>query len=268
MTSRPPPANQLLIRRRHLEANRRLIIGRSLAAAVVGAVPLPLIDEWLVNSVQRSTFRRIGEAHSVDLDDGALDALLNARPEEPNVPRMAFRMALMRILATTWRKLVLVIATASGVRTTARYFARATLFDHYCAKLHTGLGIDHDTGLTVRALIDQAVDDTPGGLGTQIFRRGLIAAARATVRAPAELADIATAGALRKLLERRSRSDEPALAIAHEVDSALEAQLAEEKSFLSRAVRAVEIQLSVQGNPYLDSLVDQFERLWHQRAAQ
>ncbi|WP_428265224.1 hypothetical protein [Haliangium sp.] len=266
--SKRSAGDELIIRRAHLDRHRRSIIARSLASAMAGAVPIPLVDEWLSATVQRGTLRRLAADYRIDLDDAALGSLVHGRLDEADVPGMALDLAIMRVLTTTWRKLVIALVTARGVRTTARMFTRATLFDHYCAKLHVGLGLDGPGGLEVRRIIDQAMDETPGGVGLHVFRRALVAAARATVRAPAELIDLATAGTLRRLLAARRaarRGDELELAAAEEVDTALERQLADEQGFLARATRAVEIQLSVQGNPYLDKLIDNFERLWRDR---
>ena len=69
-----------------------------------------------------------------------------------------------------------------------------TLFDHYCARLHTGLALDGATALALRGEIVKAIDNTPGALSFHPFRRGAMAAARASLKAPLELADIASGG--------------------------------------------------------------------------
>jgi len=86
-----------------------------------------------------------------------------------------------------------------------------TLFDHYCAKLHTGLAIDGPTALALRDEITRAIDQTPGALAFHPFRRGILSAARATLKAPLELADLASRGALRRLVSRNNdvRDREP-----------------------------------------------------------
>jgi len=103
----------------------------------------------------------------------------------------------------------------------------------------------------------RAIEATPGSIGKRVFRRGAMAAARATVRAPMELLDIASGGAIRRLLTRGS--DE--VTAIEEVDNALEADLQSQKSFLARAATAIELQLSADQNPYIDELLTRFEDL-------
>ena len=45
------------------------------------------------------------------------------------------------------------------------------------------------------------------------------------------------------------------------VDEALETQLKAEDSFLARSAAAIELQLAVDHNPYLDDLIDTFDAL-------
>ena len=37
------------------------------------------------------------------------------------------------------------------------------------------------------------------------------------------------------------------------------------QSFLARSVAAVELQLAAEGNPYLEQLLDTFDRMWRDR---
>jgi hypothetical protein len=97
------------------------------------------------------------------------------------------------------------------------------------------------------------------------FRRGALAAARATLRAPLELADLATRGAVRKLLARRSEVTEAEA--VDDLDAQVENALASQTGFVSRAVAAVEIQLSAEVNPFLDDTIESLDRRWRARAA-
>src|SRR5690606_11585847 len=92
------------------------------------------------------------------------------------------------------------------------------------------------------------------------FARGALAAARSTVRAPVRLLDAATRGWVRRRLLGRDE-----VAAAQEVDAAVERQLATEGSVLARLAVSIEAQFSAEANPYLDDLVDTFERLWRAR---
>jgi hypothetical protein len=257
---------ELVIRRQHLDAHRRMIIGRSLAAALASAVPVPLLDDWMRATILGSTFRKLAADHRVDIDDEALSNLVHGKTDPPELGKLLSDATLLTIVRRSWKRLIVILTAAQRVQAAARYFTLSTLFDHYCVRMHVGLGIDGVTGYELRRTMDRAVSETPGGLGHHLFRRALVAAARATVRAPSEIADIATAGMFRRLLARRQRSQQTTeMAVVQEVDAVLEQQLALEQSFLSRATRALELQLSVQGNPYLDAVIDRFEDLWRRR---
>jgi hypothetical protein len=140
-----------------------------------------------------------------------------------------------------------------------------TLFDHYCARLHTGLALDGETALALRGEIVRAIENTPGALSFHPFRRGAMAAARASIKAPLELADIATGGALRKLLAKKSEVTEAEA--VDDMDAAVEKALASKTGFLSRTVAAVEIQLTAEQNPFLDGAIDNLDRRWRARVA-
>jgi len=165
-----------------------------------------------------------------------------------------------KVLRKGWRKLLITYIATDRARHAARAYSVATLFDHYCARLHVGLGLDGEAGARVRKLIDDSLDDTSGNLGTALFERGILAAAKATARAPVELLDLATGGRVRKLL---TRGDE-AVVVA-EVDDAIERSMEGEHGFLARAANAIETQLSTDQNPYLDELINRFESRWREQ---
>lgn len=254
-------SDELTLSRDYLHSNRRLIIGRAIAAAAVGATPIPVVEEWLTATIRRRTVERIAESHQVDLDDEAIKAIADGADKPPSWHEMAGGAFLTKFLGQSMRKLFVAVVAARRTQAAARYFMLDTLFDHYCARLHVGLGLDGAAGKELRAAMDRALAETPGGLARRMFRRGVVAAARASVRAPIEIADTLTAGWLRKLLGRGS--DEVKAVI--EVDEALERQLQAEKGFLGRAATAVELQLAADNNPYVDRAIDTFDRLWRER---
>jgi uncharacterized protein (DUF697 family) len=248
--------------RDHLGRNRRMIIGRSLAAALAGSLPIPLVEEWLASRIQRGTVRRLAERHGVDLDEAAVRAIADGPSKPPEWLELVGSSAVSRLAARSLRRVVWAYVIARRARAAARGFLIATLFDHYCARLHVGLGLDGPAGVELRGLIERAMADTPGGLARQAFTRGALVAARATVRAPLRLANAASGGWLRKKLLPRDE----AIAVT-EVDGAIERQLAASDSALAHAAAAIEAQLTAEANPYLDDLVDAFERLWRARGA-
>src|SRR6185503_15563897 len=107
------------------------------------------------------------------------------------------------------KRMMVALATVNRARSAARTFVAMTLFDHYCAKLHTGLALDGPAALALREEITRAIDQTPGALAFHPFRRAALSAARATIRAPLELADLASGGRLRKLLASKSEVATP-----------------------------------------------------------
>lgn len=248
--------NALVHSREYLAGHRRSIIGRSLAAALAGALPIPMLDEWLVASIRRGTIRRIAESHGVDIDEDAVRAIADGKETPPSWPELVGGGLAIRLLSRQWRKMMILFFAAKRARAASRNFEVATLFDHYCARVHVGFGLDYPAGLELRGLIDQARKDTSGGISRHLFRRGLIAAAKTSVKAPVGAVDLLSRGRLRKLLSGSSEIE-----AVTEVDEDLEKQLRADSSFLSRSAAAIELELAADRNPYLDNLLDNFDRL-------
>jgi len=251
--------------REYLASQRRTIIARALAGSLAGALPIPLLDDWAIGLVLGGGYRQIAAAHHVDLDLAAQKTLVHGTSPPPSIANLAASGIMLRLAGRAARRMLVALATIDRARSAARTFVTMTLFDHYCAKLHTGLAIDAATALALRDEIGRAIDQTPGALAFHPFRRGALSAVRATLRAPLELADLATRGALRRLLARRTGvTDAEAV---DELDQAVETALASKTGFLSRTVAAVEVQLSAEANPFLDSALDALDVRWRARVA-
>jgi len=255
----------LVARRSYLDAARRTIIARSIAGSLASIVPVPFLDDWAKAAVLGGGYRRLAAAHGVDLDDEAVTALVHGKTPPPSIAQMAASGIMYRIAGVAAKRMLLALATVNRARAASRTFVTMTLFDHYCARLHTGLALDGATALALRDEIARAVDQTPGALGLHPFRRGLASAARAALKAPLELADLASGGALRRLLTKKSQVSEAEA--VDDVEQALETQLANKGGFLSRTVAAVEVQLSADGNPFLDGAIEALDRRWRARRA-
>jgi hypothetical protein len=255
----------LVTRRDYLDDQRRAIIARSLAGALASALPLPFLDDWAVGRVLGGGYKRIAASHQIDIDEDALATLVYGASKPPSIVGVATGGILLRIASTASKRMMVILATVNRARAAARTFVTMTLFDHYCAKLHTGLAIDNATALALREEIGRAIDNTPGALSWKPFRRGALAAARASLKAPLELADIASRGALRRLLAKKSEitEGEP----VDELDKSIETALANRTNFLSRATLAVEVQLTAESNPFLDSVIESLDRRWRARMA-
>ena len=253
----------LVLKRDYLVAHRRLILGRAIAGTLAGLVPVPFLDDWLIQAVVGSGYRRIATAHQVDLDDAAVKAMVFGKSAPASLTEMAGTAIVYRLVGQTWKRMVVALTALRRARSAARQFVIMTLFDHYCARLHVGIGLSGDEALRLREAINEAIEATPGGLSLDPFRRGALAAARATVKAPLELADLLSGGALRRYLDKGA--DVTEADAVDEIDAALDKQLAEQSSFLARSVTAVELQLSAEVNPYLDALIQRFDDIWRRR---
>jgi hypothetical protein len=230
-------------------------------------MPLPFVDDWAVKNVLGGGYRKIGAAHQVDLTPEAINVLVHGSAKPPSVTGMAFAGIVARVASRAARRMMVAIAAINRARSAARTFVAMTLFDHYCAKLHTGLALDAATAMELRGEILRAIDGTPGALAFHPFRRGVLSAARATLRAPLELADIASGGRLRKLLANRSASEITEAERVDDMEQAMEQILADKTNFLSRSVAAVEAQLSSEINPFLDGAIESLDRRWRARVA-
>jgi hypothetical protein len=253
--------NALTLRREYLGMHRRLILGRSLAGTLAGLVPVPMLDDWLLKVIVGGGFRRIAAAQNVDLDDQAVQNLVFGRTAAPGWATTTASAVAYKIATRTWKRLLLVLTAIRRAQAASRTFAALTLFDHYCQRRHVGLGLDASRALELRDLIGRAIAETPGGLSLEPFRRGFLTAARATAKAPLELVDIASGGALRRLLGR-GQPEVAEAEVVDEVEAALDRQLADKDGFLAKAVAAVELQLSAEVNPYVDALIERFDAAW------
>lgn len=250
-----------IVRRRdYLEDQRRLIIARSVLGSLAGAVPVPFVDDWVVNRIVGGGYRRIAESHHVDITSEAINHLVHGTTAPPSIVDLAAGSIAARIASRAAKRMMFAIATVNHARSAARTFMHMTLFNHYCAKLHTGLALDGATALELRDAIAQAIAQIPGALVFHPFRRGALAAARATLKAPLELIDLASRGAIRRRLAKTA--DVAAGEQVDDSEAALAAALADKSNFLSRSVAAVEAQLSADVNPYLEATLDAFDRKW------
>jgi hypothetical protein len=255
----------LVQRRDYLDKQRRIIIARSIAGSLAGAIPVPFLDDWASSSIVGAGYRKIAAAHQVDLAPAAVNMLVHGTSKPPSIADVAIGGILLRVAGRAARRMMVVLATVNRARSAARTFVIMTLFDHYCARLHTGPALDAPTALALREEILKAIENTPGALSFHPFRRGALSAARATLRAPLELADLASRGALRRLLARKSEVTEAEA--VEDLDREVETALANKNNFLSRTVAAVEVQLSSEVNPFLDAAIENLDRRWRARMA-
>lgn len=257
----------LALRRDYLAAHRRMAVGRALAAAAAGLVPVPFVDDWLLEATLGGAYRRIAADHQVDLDRRAVKNLVHGKGGPTSLVDLGASALATRLATQSWKRLLLALTAIRRAQAASRTFATLTVFDHYCARVHTGLGLDGERALAVAETIGRALAETPGSLSFEPFRRGLLAGARTVARAPLELADRASGGRLRKLLARGGDGEVAEAQTVDELDALVERELASTDGVLARAAAAVELQLSAEVNPYLDHALDRFDELWRARTA-
>lgn len=253
----------LTLRRDYLVAHRRLALGRALAASVASLVPIPFLDNWLREAILGRAYQRIAASYQIDLDPVAVKNLVHGRSKPASWIELTSGAIAVRLASQTWQRFLFALTTLRRAQFASRTFAALTLFDHYCARVHTGLGLDGARALAVSDAISATLATTPGGLTFEPFRKGALAAARTVAKAPLELADLASGGRVRKLLARGK--DVTEAEAVEDVDKLVDRELADEQGWLARTVAAIELQLTADGNPWLDAAIDRFDATWKGR---
>jgi hypothetical protein len=242
----------IAIRFEHLALHRRMIVVRTLAAAIAGLAPVPYLDDWLATRIRRGTIRRIAEMRGVDLDDAAVRAVAEGVVKPPGWRNYINTVPLMRFFRRGMRAAFMGYLAYRRADQASRDFALATLFDHYCARIHVGSGLDAAAGAALRARIDRAIARTPSGPLRQTFGAALGAAGRAAIRAPFELADALSGGRIRARLRARTPD------VAEEVPEE-EALVEQAGTVMGRLGQSVDRGLMGMGARYVNDLVAAFE---------
>ena len=253
------------LRRDYLQSHRRLAVARSLATTIAGFVPIPFVDDWLREAILGGAYRRIAKTYQIDLDPIAVKNLVHGRSQPASWVDLTSSALAVRIAGQSVRRMMMAVTAMRRAQAASRTFASLTLFDHYCARLHTGLGLDGPRALAISDAIGASLATTPGGLSFEPFRKGALAAARTAARAPLALADVASGGRLRKLLSR-GKSDVAEAEAVEEIDALVDKELADRDGWLSKAVTAIELQLTADVNPFLDTAIERFEAAWRSKA--
>ncbi len=159
----------------HLGVNRNLILTRSVLSGIVGMVPVPYIDELLAGAVRAQLIRKLAAIRQVDVDENAVHAL--SEPAGSRVLGAAGIGALaVGAAQPRWRKMMGRVGTSllviRRVDEAVESFQIATLFDHYCARMHVGPGLDGHSGVLVRHAIELASKSARSDLLRGAFSRG------------------------------------------------------------------------------------------------
>jgi hypothetical protein len=154
---------------RHLDRHQRVILGRAALSGLASLVPVPWLDEAIAESVRTQLLRGLGEAHRVDVELAALEAL--SQPSEGRLLRAAGVGALA--LGQTRRMMRRLAASLFVLRRldeALETYLIGTLFDHYCARHHTGGALDGGRALRLRRTMDRAVREARSDVARALVR--------------------------------------------------------------------------------------------------
>jgi hypothetical protein len=241
----------------HLLENRRLIVRRALlATAVGGVVPLPVMDEYLAGRVKAGMLMRLAERRQVDL--AASSGELLGDPRGSTAMRNAtLTAATLLALKLAWRKFFAVLAVGRRAEEMATTFQLGTLFDHYCARMHVGAGIDRARAAELRDVIHASLAQTERAAVVSAFRDGSRVLGQTLLEAPA-WANEKIERAARRWAASGGTTTDTGPGSGDDVTSD------EQSRWLDRASGEVEGRLGGLGQDYLVSLVRTFERRWRE----
>jgi len=234
----------------HLKSNRGLILSRALLAGAAGMLPVPYLDDLLAGAVRSALIRRLATLRSVDLDANAVEEL--AHPRGSRILGAA-TMGAIALGGTkrVFRKVAASLLIVRRVDEAVQTFQIGTLFDHYCAKHHTGLGVDGKRAVVVRHSMDLATKKSRSDTLERAFKNAL--------RASSELAMKLPRGALS--FWSRTRGGPIPADPAEKIGGGLEERLdaAADTGFVKRAVQGVEAELAADGSGWIGGLVGAFD---------
>jgi len=239
----------------HLGPNRALIVRRSLlASAVGGLVPLPVMDDYLAGRVRAGMLMQLAERRRVDILPSSAELL--ADPREGTAARnVTMTAATLLAFKLAWRKFFLLVAAGRRAEEMATTFQVGTLFDHFCAKLHVGAGLDREASMRLRQAMFAAIRDCERATVVDAFRDGGSLLGRSLGEAP-EWVSRRVQKAAEMYVASGGRPDAARAA----EDTPLEP---DEARWIDRAASRVEERLSRLGGGYLRTLLASFEQRWN-----
>ena len=244
----------------HLADNRRMIVRRSLlASAVGGAVPLPVLDDYFAGRVRAGMLLKIAERRRVDLAPSSAELLGDPR-EGTAVRNATLTAATLLALKLAWKKFFALLAIGRRAEDMATSFQLGMLFDHYCAKLHVGAGVDRAQAMALREAIFGALAESERAVFVGAFRDGGKVLGRSFMEAPDWVGERVNRAAQR-WAESGGKSADPGDSDVTDKDG----EMAEAR-WIDRAAAAVESRIGRVEQGYLMRLVQVFERRW--RAAE
>ncbi|MEO5770140.1 MAG: hypothetical protein ABIS92_17425, partial [Polyangia bacterium] len=250
----------------HLAANRRLIVRRSLlATAVGGAVPIPVMDDYLAGRVRAGMLMQLADRRKVDLLPSAAELL--ADPREGTAARNAtMTAATLLALKLAWRKFFVLLGAGRRAEDMATTFQVGTLFDHFCAKTHVGAGVDRTAAVRIRGAVFASIRETERAAVVAVFQEGGRVLGRSVGEAPAWVSkqlqkaveQYVASGGNPDAVPADARSDASGQR-GGEGDGAVDSLIDPEARWLDRAAAVIEDRLGRLGNGYVESLLTRFD---------
>jgi len=235
----------------YLTLHRGLIVRRALlASAIRGFLPLPVVDEVLASRVRAGLYMKLAAGRQVDLRPAAAAALAEVKGKGA-LAKLTLVATAAVIAKFAQRKFLAFLAAGRSAEEMARTFYSATLFDHYCAKLHVGGEVTPERAARLRACLAVQANDVGPVLAA--FREGSAILGRSLLEAPRWVSRrIAVLG--ERFVHSGGNPD---------VLDAFPERASGENAWLDRAAHAVEETMARAGNEHLTQIVRTFEERWH-----
>ena len=203
--------------------------------------------------VRAGMIMKLAERRRVDIAISSAELLGDPR-EGTAVRNATLTAATLIALKLAWRKFFALLAIGRRAEDMVTSFQLGMLFDHYCAKLHVGAGIDRAQAVDLRAAIFAAVARVrTRGARHRLSRWGRVLG-RSVLEAPTWMSDRIERAA-RRWSESGGQTADPGDDIEGEGGT-------EDARWLDKAAGAVESRLGRVGQTYLSALVRSFERRW------
>ena len=236
----------------HLALHRGLIVRRALlSSAIRGFLPLPMVDDVLAGRVRAGLYAKLAAGRQVDLPP-ARAAILAQGEGQGAAAKLTFVAAAAVIARFAGRKFLALVAAGRGAEEMAQTFASATLFDHYCAKLHVGGEITLADASRLRACLAAQGGEAALAPTLAAFREGSRVLGRSLLEAPRWVSQ-RIAGLGERFVHSGGNPD---------VLDAFPEQASGDTAWLDRAAHAVEEAMARAGNEHLTRLVRAFEERW------
>jgi hypothetical protein len=232
---------------RHLAVHRLLVLQRALVSGAAGLVPVPYLDDMLAAAVRAGLVRRLAELRQVDLDEQAVALLVTPNPSRM-LAAASLGSAALHGTRFAWRRLALSLLFVRRADEAMHTFQVGTLFDHYCAQHHVGLGLDRPRAAALRRAMDAAIRSARSESLERAFRRAL--------RMPGTAALVLPRLVWSRLIGRRG----PVAAEPITLDEAV--RDAASRSVVVRAVESVGREVAAVEQSYVSALIEAFDSAW------